>query len=75
MAKISTVDELKKALEQYDDDLPVGGVGHFNELLEFDIQGLRYAYTNDWKQHLKGKDTKSFKILELYIEDAGPDPD
>jgi hypothetical protein len=56
------VSELVSELLKMDQDLPVGGIGHFGELL--DIQRI---YKSDWFIR------KEFIVIE--IESAGDEPD
>lgn len=73
-SKYMTVGELKRMLENYDDELPVGGIGHFGEILEFEVEGVQDAHNSNWRDDLhKGK--LPFKILEVNVQDAGPEPD
>ncbi len=51
--------QLIEELQKYDSDLPVGGVGHFGEILDI------YSVTH--------RDNDNF--IGMYIEYAGEEPD
>ena len=55
-----TVAELKEKLNEFDDTLEIGGLGHFGEILEID-------------RLYKSRFRKGFVVLE--IESAGEEPD
>ena len=59
-----TVKELKEKLNEYPDDMEVGGSGHFGEILEIQYLSLYDNY-----------DAEQTKYLALSIEYAGIEPD
>lgn len=61
-----TITELKEKIKYLDDDMKVGGLGHFGEFLECWDARVRVA-------SIKGKKIEDF--FSISIENAGPDPD
>ena len=72
-----TVKDIKKLLDQYPDDMPVGVVGWFgelNNLNETDFN-VRDAYVIPEGQSWRTAPDINVKVLQIITPDIGPEPD
>jgi hypothetical protein len=66
-----TVGELKKIIQDLDDNMKIGGAGHFGEYLEcLDVKVREVSAKKGWKIT-----DERVKILSFTIEDPGEEPD
>lgn len=67
-----TVGELKKIINNLDDNMRIGGSGHFGEYLECLHVNVEEVYLSksEWK-----KKSQKEKILSFLIENPGEEPD
>jgi len=73
-----TIKDLKKILDKYPDDMPVGVVGHFGELWNLNQYNFseREAYiVPEWKSWRTTPNRPMVKVLQIETPDIGPDPD
>lgn len=68
-----TVKDMKKALENLDDDMVICGKGHFGETLQIDIEGVSSVIQDG--NGKSWRDNHSIEALVLNCQEAGPDPD
>ena len=75
--EVLSVGELKKVLDKFPDDTPVGRTGHFGEfnpMHPFDIHaGKAYPAPDGWRR-ASGK-AEEIEILDIVSPDLGPNPD
>jgi hypothetical protein len=62
------IKELKEKIKNLDDDMKVGGAGHFGEFLECDNASIREVHQSMF-------DSSKEVIFCISIEDAGDEPD
>lgn len=68
---MKTVKELKKFISNLPDDMEVGGIGYYGELLDCHSFSVEHANENG----AFSPKQKLVDILHIDIEDAGEEPD
>lgn len=71
--EIMIIKELKKIIKDLPDDMEVGGIGHFNELLV--VLGTKVTKVDkDYPFHGENKNSE-IDIFCIDLQCKGPDPD
>jgi hypothetical protein len=75
--KFFTVGDLKKKLENFPDELPVGRAGHFGEFLPQDEDDIYVwnAYPVPINKSWRDAPRINMPILQFASQNPGPDPD
>ena len=70
-----TVRELIDLLLTFDQDLPIGRVGHFGEFNKMNNHNFYVRETYSTKNLWRDEGKKSHKCVDVSTPDIGPDPD
>ncbi len=71
------ISDLKEYIKDLPNDMPIGTVGHFGELLLCDKEDLttRKGYLTADGMWRSDSLEENVKVFSIYFEDLGPEPD